>query len=233
MILPEYKSIFIHIPKTAGQSIENFLLQSLGKSRQEHGADYLLKKNPTNIGPARLAHLSAIEYTALAYISEQDFKKYYTFTFVRNPWARAVSFYKYSGFANLVSFKHFITYYLPRLIEEHAWFYKPQAKFVFNDYNKNELDFVGKFEQLETDFAQVAKQLKLNFNGLPKDNQSKNINRYSRKSLAIVLKYPSVLTRLVFKINAHPNYKEYYCEFTQQKIAELYAIDIKSFNYQF
>jgi|TARA_R100000479_G_scaffold33554_3_gene13973 hypothetical protein len=59
MILPEYKALFIHIPKAAGQSIENFLLESLNKDRKVDGSKYLLRNNNnSNKGPIWLAHLS-------------------------------------------------------------------------------------------------------------------------------------------------------------------------------
>jgi chondroitin 4-sulfotransferase 11 len=65
------------------------------------------------------------------------------------------------------------------------------------------LDFIGKFENLQADFAYVCKTLNIN----------KNLSHLNATE--------------------HKPYTEYYNETTKQMIAEKYANDIKLFNYTF
>ncbi len=233
MILPEYNAIFIHIPKTAGQSIENFLLESLGKTRTAHGADYLLKKNNTAIGPRRLAHLRATQYATLGYLNKHESDAYYSFAFVRNPWERVVSFYNYSGFSSLVSFKNFALYYLPELYNTANWFYRPQHEFVCNNKDELIINFLGKFESLNTDFKIVAKQLNIPFSRLPQDNVSNKPGLFSKKSLGLLREYPGILKRVSLTNHKNKAYQEYYCDATRKVVKQLYGKDIVLFNYTF
>ena len=62
MICHQFKCLFIHIPKVAGQSIESAFLSELGLSWEQR-ASLLLKKNSNPLkGPPRLAHLTCKEY---------------------------------------------------------------------------------------------------------------------------------------------------------------------------
>ena len=70
MISIKHKIIFIHIPKCAGQSIENIFLRDLGLSWKERYPLLLRPRKPNEKGPERLAHLYAEEYLSLIHISE-------------------------------------------------------------------------------------------------------------------------------------------------------------------
>lgn len=89
MICHELRSVFVHIPKTAGQSIEEFYLRKigLGWSKRQHVHVGILKAG------VRSAHLFADEY--LQHMTREQWEYYDKFTVVRNPWARAVSSWRY------------------------------------------------------------------------------------------------------------------------------------------
>ena len=161
MISHKHKCIFIHIPKTAGMSIENSFLKSLGLRYYQGQCPALMLAYNQNreMGPPSLAHLRPQDYVNYSYLSQELFDSYFKFTFVRNPWARAVSIYKYFRYYRMMKFEAFLKYRFPELWEERYDFVMPQVKFVFDEKGKQLVDFIGKFEHLEEDFNIVKQQL--------------------------------------------------------------------------
>ncbi len=84
MICRPFSCIFIHIPKTAGRSIERFFLQRLGLDR-ENDADrtqLLIADNDDPVkGTEKLSHLSALEYVQCGHLSQQEFVSFYKFDY--------------------------------------------------------------------------------------------------------------------------------------------------------
>lgn len=234
MIIPEYKTVFVHVPKAAGQSVENFLLHSLGKDRHTHGGHYLLRPNqdPTQ-GPKRLAHLTATEYTKYGYLSEAEYAAYYTFSIIRNPWSRMVSFYKFRGFSSLVTFNTFVRYYLPEYIEKEHWFFRPQTDFIYDTNEKLAVDFVGRMEQLNTDFEQVANRLNIPFTELPRSNHSEEKGLLSRKSFNLFKKHPGIVSRLNFESQNLKDYRALYSSESKKTVQKYYEKDTDLLNYIF
>ena len=116
MICRELNCLFVHIPKAAGRSIEAFFMQRLGMDR-DNDADrqrLLIIDNPDpDRGTEKLAHLSAAEYLQCGYLTRQEFASFFKFGFVRNPWARLVSEYRYRNYLSHRNFKDFVMHKLP------------------------------------------------------------------------------------------------------------------------
>ena len=108
MLCHKHKCIFVHIPKTAGQSIEKVFLESLQFDESRRPELLLRPNNDPNKGPPRLAHLKAQDYFEYEYITKETFYKYFKFSFVRNPWDRAVSHYLYMVPERNISFEKFL-----------------------------------------------------------------------------------------------------------------------------
>lgn len=147
------------------------------------------------------------------------YNKAFKFSFVRNPWDRAVSAYRYleSGgnqtsdleVAKLVSkyrdFDDFVVDGLGEgLFRSHLLFI-PQSEFVINGEQKLAVDFLGRFENIDQDFEKVLCQLDIRAR-LEKTNAS---------------------TRNI-------DYREYYKkEKTVDIISSIYKQDVSFFSYEF
>lgn len=217
MICHKYKCIFVHIPKTAGQSIEHVFLNLLGLSWEER-EPLLLKFNyDKNLGPPRLAHLKAQEYLKYNYISQSMFDSYFKFSFVRNPWSRIVSFYNYRRYYQLFSFKHFVTKRLKnKILERDYWFIGPQYEFIMNHNGDIIVDYIGRFENLQNDFNVICNALGLKDVKLPHVNKAREA---------------SFMQKFFRKSKRH--YSEYYDKETKEIVENAYKKDIQIFNYSF
>jgi len=234
MLISEYKALFVHVPKAAGQSVEDFLLNTLHKNRKENGSEYLLRYNGDPLkGPERLAHLTALDYVKYEYISDELFKEYYKFSIIRNPWSRMFSFYKFRGYSNLMSFSNFISHHLPYCFENEHWFFRPQSDFIYDHNDVLLVDFVGKMEDINIDFSVIANNLNIKFNTLPRNNHSVSKGLISRKSLHLIKEQPSVLKHINFMPSKYSNYKVAYTDKTLLIVKKYYERDIDLLKYTF
>ena len=153
-------------------------------------------------------HIPWFEYCRA---NPRKFRRYFKFTFVRNPWDRLVSTYfflqrggmnaqdKAWAAANLPAHPGFESFVLEWLNEDsiHTWVHlRPQHYFVCDDSGKLMMDFVGRLENMEADFAVVAARLGCN-------NKLEKINVGSQK-----------------------HYSHYYSDASREKVARIYAKDI-------
>jgi len=222
MISSKYKCIFVHIPKAAGQSVEHFFLK-LHNLTWEERAPLLLKYNPEpEKGPERLAHLKASEYLDCGHIENDQFRSYFKFSFVRNPWARIVSEYNYRSYHKNMSFKEFVTNGLPRS-DNYSDAYRhliPQYDFLYDSAGNLLVDFVGKFETLQDDFDQVCAQLGINDTQLPHISSSKKKTFLSKINV--------FNDRQKRKL-----YSDYYDDVSRKIVENMYSKDIETFDYRF
>ncbi|MDI5885746.1 sulfotransferase family 2 domain-containing protein [Cobetia amphilecti] len=160
-------AIFIHIPKAAGRAISINIF-----------------------GDDKLGHYYAQDYY---YNNEKTFKEYYTFAFVRDPIDRLMSayFYLIEGGGNsadaaigrdirtaTTNFDDFVLNWLDEKTI-YSWIhFIPQADFITID-GVIAVDFIGKFENIEEDYDQVAKKL-----GIQK--KLSVVNKNSKKKKTIV-----------------------------------------------
>lgn len=226
MISHQQKCVFVHIPKTAGQSIEQYFMDLNQLSDKQKG-ELLIKRNddPTR-GPSRLAHLRAHEYIDCGYINKQQYDEYFSFAFVRNPWARLVSEYLHKKLDNKFSFKDFVATGFPRK-DDFCDAYRhviPQTDYLLNKENKIMVDFVGRFENLQKDFTHVCEQLNLPNSQLSHKNSTSSFRRSIERKIRHIFRFEK-------RIKTH--YTEYYDQATIDKVSELYQSDIEMFGYEF
>ena len=198
------KFFFVHIPKTAGTSISTAILSS--------------KKYRVNFFPSE--HSTAIE------IIDQigkDSKKYYSFSFVRNPWDRLNSLYYFLCQKKLSPQKG--EYWDQSLLIKNgfkAWllegdFWPPytnglgpsfqkrtQLYFLKNEHNEVLVDDVFKYENLKVDLEILSNKIDVDF---------KNI--------------------LTTKSTFRDHYKNDYCTETIDFVNHFHKEDIEKFGYKF
>ncbi len=229
MICRAFECIFVHIPKAAGRSVEMYFMNRLNLDRENeaHREQMLLNDNDDPArGTEKLSHLSAAEYVSCGHISQQDFDRYYKFSFVRNPWSRLVSEYRYRSFLSHKSFKDFVMNKLPNPGWDDKYRHvMPQTEMLYDDNGHLLVDFVGKFETLQQDFNQVCEQLGFAESRLP------HINSSDKKSRDLRRKARNILHRN--KESGLQKYTEFYDTETREFVSELYRTDIENFDYSF
>ena len=240
MISHKHKCIFIHIPKTAGMSIENAFLSSLGLRFYAGQATPLLlsyNDNP-DVGPPSLAHLAPQDYVAHHYVTLEQFEAYFTFAFVRNPWERAVSIFRHFNFDRVMSFTNFLKYEFPNLQKERYYFVKPQVEYIYDKEGVKLIDFVGRFESLYEDFEEIRKEIAHPVGKLEYINKTKNkknwYSRWNRRHIYKILKSKPYLIKYFTPFyRANKPYHELYTKEAKAIVDEFYRRDIELLGYEF
>jgi hypothetical protein len=216
MVINDLKCVFVHIPKTAGSSIEQVLYPRLS-----HGGAVISEISDTNLFAGwNKEHKFWMHHATMQQINdlyEKDVSEYFKFAFVRNPYERAISDWKFlRGKSNKRwRSKTFLKYlnregYFERILSnsndestriDHTY---PQYNFIYDDNGKCLVDFIGKFENLQQDFDTICDKIGIPRQQLPHENKTK-----------------------------HKHYTEYYDDETRSIVAEKYAKDIEYFGYEF
>jgi len=169
MISHKHKTIFVHVPKCGGQSVETAFLNDEGLTWKER-APLLLKRNDDpKLGPTRLAHLYASEYVSCGHISQETFSDYFKFAVVRHPMDRILSSMNYRGIRRKTegSNKGFgsVEEYLSKLMTKedfgdarrHA---SPQAKYLTDPKTGDSvMDKIVKLENLSEEFLALSQDI--------------------------------------------------------------------------
>lgn len=213
MINHTHRCIFIHIPKTAGTSIENAIWGDDWTQRTEEqlwmGA---VCPGYNKYQSGGLQHLLATQIRQE--VGTDVFNDYYKFSITRNPWDKVVSQYLYvktrRDIQKMMGLPRWLTFraYVNALVEKHDLHVQSMEQFQFLYGAENQLlvDFVGRFDTLDADFQHIVSVLGLGPLSLPHAMQSQ------RKKKA---------------------YQHYYSSKTKQIIATLYRRDIDLFDYAF
>ena len=190
MISDLYKFIFVHINKTGGTSIEKVFVNLADKEDvpSKHARAIFYKNN-----------------------FPDQFRTYFKFAFVRNPWDWLVSRYHWSRDHQRLydyTFRELLLRLQDRVPLSPAapWLegaLAPQLERLTIDGNIA-VDFVGRFEDLQWDFERICSILRISAPILPH----------------------------VFKTK-HTFYAECYDDETRRIVEKIYAADIATFGYRF
>jgi len=230
MISHTNKFVYVHIPKVAGSSINDTLKDEyFERDNLTHPS-----LDPDNISfdPAP-PHMRMSDYHKYGLLNQEQYNTYFKFTFVRNPWDRIVSEYRYRQYPRIFSFKEFIMHHLPvpSWSDEYCHII-PQYDFIYNMDGVIEVDFVGKFERIQSDFNIICDKLELPTKPLfHKNKSSKTFNLNT--NIIENLRFIKSLINKNRRRNTFSHYTEYYDNESIDLIAHLYKNDINSFGYQF
>ena len=200
----ERKLLFVHIPKTAGNSTH----------------DYFGFENDTRKLCGRTLNTSVeVSHLPLFAINEfYDLTGYFKFCFVRNPWDRAVSAFKFGlkespekiqlfeSTENFQTFLESIKENWDRIMNNRPshWLcnhFQPQSYYIKSDDLK--MDFIGRFENYNEDIKTLGEKF----------NIKKEIPHLNKTD--------------------HEPYKNFYNKNTIKIIENLYKEDIETYNYKF
>jgi chondroitin 4-sulfotransferase 11 len=143
MICHKHKCIFIHIPKTAGTSIEKIF--------ESNGNEY--KQSEKHL----LAQDSKRRY-------RRHWKDYVKFSIVRNPWARLYSVwynYRDSGKTKLE-----LSEFIDEVKKGKYYLLTPQVRWL-RTKGKIEMDFIERFEDIPDLFENIMDRFNLKMDTIP------------------------------------------------------------------
>lgn len=138
------------------------------------------------------------------------FRSYFKFTVVRNPFDRAVSQFSYMrrrpdlrAFLGMEEDASFADY-LGLIREKRHVQWEPQCSFLHGEDGTLLVDFVGRFESLDADMAEVFDRLNLRCDGLPHRNATER-----------------------------SGYRDYYSADSRLGVEEMYGDDLDRLGYAF
>lgn len=174
MISHLYDTIFVHIPKTGGQSVELVFLEA-HQLRWRSRNDLLLRHSTDRSrGPSRLAHLYAHEYSEHGHIDAEDFRKYFKFAIVRDPYQRLMSEYRYRRSWQRMSIDQFLAVTFDNDWSDSARHLVPQVKYLQDAQGGMLVDEIVRFENLTAELAPVFRRVFGADRELPHRNSSKS-----------------------------------------------------------
>jgi hypothetical protein len=232
VICHQCRCVFVHIPKTAGMSIEQVFVDLVGLTWKTRAPLLLGRNEDPRRGPPKLEHLRAGEYLACGHLSAAQLESYFKFSFVRNPWDRIVSEYKYRGYPVKIDFKTYLFKHLPPPGWTDTYSHvMPQYDFLHDEAGTLLVDFVGKYETLQAGFDTVCERIGVPPTRLPWVNRS-----LEKARLTSLRELRKRLRRALWsreRRHTFGHYTEYYDDESRDFVARLYGKDIDAFGYSF
>lgn len=207
--------LFIHIAKTSGTSIRAALAPL--RRRDPWRALLWACSRLSAVSGHRLGikfprHAPAI--AAREMLPREFYEQLFKFAFVRNPWDLQVSSWHHLRrerpqlVAGCTDFAAFLRH---KLDPQRPWQYQldtsitPQADCVTDQHGNLIVDFIGRYERLEDDFAHVCRRIGVPTPPLPHRRQARE----------------------------RTDYRRYYTDETARLVAVHFAADIARFGYAF
>lgn len=170
MLSIKHKFLFVHIPKTGGNSIQNILA--------EYSDDRLICNIPEQDGVDRFELINdtygySKHSTLQNYfdkVPSEILEECFIFTCIRNPWERMISYY-FSSHRQVSEWSRNAFIEMLDEVEnsEHYLAHQPET-YTLRDEN------YLRFENLDTEFRAICKKLSIPLKSLPHRNRSNHMD---------------------------------------------------------
>ena len=205
IISHQHRFIFVAVPKTGTHSVREVLRPRLGPEDEEQARLFVDKKFSDPV-LASLGHGHISLSQLRAHMDRGLFDTYLKFAFVRNPFARFVS---YCAF---VSSKSGAFERDPKAVMHQTLaapprghiIFQPQHQFLADSSGTLLTDFVGRVENMQHDFDTICQRLGIPSSGLGHKNSSQ-----------------------------HGDYRSYYDQELIDGVGKFFARDLELFGYDF
>lgn len=172
MTSTSHKFIFVHVPKTGGNSIQNII-----RHYSEDKIDTASGQDGITDFEVRNAHYKMEKHSPLSYyrsvLGPDFFQQAFKFATLRNPWERMISFFfsPHRGGRdwNRWDFTQILKQNFPL---RHFICLSPRSGLT------DDIDFLMRFETLEADFRKVCDKIGVRQAFLPHVNRSQNTKRH-------------------------------------------------------
>ena len=203
-----HRFIFFAVPRTGTWSIREALAPHLAQDDwRQHALHGRAKLPIPELAAHRHGHLSLRDVAA--HLPTDVWKTYFKFAFVRNPFERFVSAYVFLLRATL-SENHSprdVTQGMKTALGRQRFrrriLIQPQCHFLEDSEGRLGIEYIGRYERLEADFAQICRQIGVS------------------ASLGQV------------NTSDHLHFSHYYDAELRSIVADLYSEDIRRFGYSF
>lgn len=168
------RCIFFAIPKTGTHSVRRALRRHLAEDDLEQVGLFIQKRFPFEaLKDIRHGHLSARQIAPV--LGADTYGSYFKFAFVRNPFARFVSYCAFMGregghFER--SPREFMHWVLFRQRPDDHVLFRPQHEFLVDDDGLLAVDFIGRNETMQQSYDTVCARLAIATECLDRVNSS-------------------------------------------------------------
>ena len=205
IISAQHRFIFAAIPKTGTHAVRQALREHMGPQDLEQVGLFVNRKLPIP-DLARIGHGHLSLQQVRPYFRPQDFDGFFKFAFVRNPFDRFISYCAFmtrEGGQFEQNPKNVMSHFIDNPPWQHILF-QPQHALVTDPDGKLLTDYLGRVEEMQQSYDEVARRI-----GIP-SRALDRVNASSRK-----------------------DYRDYYDQPLIDGVAKLYARDLELFGYEF
>ena len=201
----QHKFVFAAVPKTGTHAVRQALREHLGPDDVEQVALFVKKRFPIpELASIQHGHISLQQLRP--HMPPEQFDGFFKFAFVRNPFDRFVSYCSFmTRFKGefLADPHGVMAHFLRNPPMQHVLFW-PQFSFLVDTEGQLLTNYVGRVEEMQDSYDEIARRIGIPTTQLEKVNSSKRLD-----------------------------YRGYYTPPLVDAVARLYARDVELFGYEF